>query len=525
MSRFQGSSGISNALVTWAVTIGGLLLSLYVGKQIAGENFKFLAMIFAIGFAMVVALSLGKYYWILIPVLGSLTGSISLLPIPFSYAELGTIAAVGLFVVHIALKKTTLGFETNILDLLLILNLAWLTVAYIRNPIGFRFTGGDTMGGREYVNVAMAVGGYLVLCHNRVSAKLASKMPYIIVIPGVFAGCILIVTQYVPALGRFVYPFYSGVSITDFAFSTISGNEASRITGFGTIAKPIGLLLCAVYPPITLFLPNHPIRCATFLGCWVMVFLSGFRNMVVSFVAYIGISTFLRKRWSDFWVFGMIAIVMLGFLVGLQGSGFGLPYTFQRALSFIPLVDWDSAAVRAGADSAQWRFDMWDAAWNTDKYIKDKVLGDGFGFSAADFGSIMDVELGGGTGFIGGSVQEAWMIRGSFHSGPLSAIRFVGIIGLIFFTMAMLYMAYYSVKIVNETQGTPFFTWALFLAIPLVYLPFEYYIIFGGYNYALPIMAITTGYMKMLKLSFNQWKNEEKAAAKPKQGQESLILS
>ena len=505
MSRFQGTNGLGNAIVLWTATLGGLLLALLIGKAVAGGNFKFLAMMVAVGVSITAALAIGKNYWMLIPIMGSLAGSISVLPVPFSYSELGAIGAIALYCVHIAFKKSTFGFKTNLVDFLIILNIAWLVVAYARNPIGFRFSGGDTMGGRDYFKVMIAFGSYVVLANSLVSPKLAKKLPYILVVPGIIMGLFLAATQYVPSLGRIVYPFYGAVSIQDFAYFASGGEEASRITAFADVGKSLTILLCALFPPVSLVLPGYPVRFGAFALACFAVLISGFRNAVISIAAYVSIGTGLRQRWSDFWLFAGIGLLAICLVVLLQASGFSLPYTVQRSLSFIPFVDWDSKAVIAGENSKQWRYEMWDAAWNTDKYIKNKLLGDGFGFSAADFNAIMDVELGGGTGFIGGADQEAWLVRGSFHSGPLSTIRFVGIIGLLLFTAAMLAMAANAFKLVNATRGSPFFPWAVFTAIPVIYLPFEYYAIFGAYNSAFPTMILTAGYMKLLEFSFRAW--------------------
>jgi hypothetical protein len=81
---------------------------------------------------------------------------------------------------------------------------------------------------------------------------------------------------------------------------------------------------------------------------------------------------------------------------------------------------------------------------------------------------------------LGGSDRENFMITGSFHSGPLSTIKFIGVVGLCLYYPLMCYMAMAAWRLCKRARGTKAFTLALFVGIPIIYEPFNFVVIFGG---------------------------------------------
>ena len=69
---------------------------------------------------------------------------------------------------------------------------------------------------------------------------------------------------------------------------------------------------------------------------------------------------------------------------------------------------------------------MWKEIPKGTRYISNKIMGDGFGFSRAELSAMERQQF-----LIGEISQEDSMIIGSFHNGPLSAVRFVGIVGML----------------------------------------------------------------------------------------------
>jgi hypothetical protein len=106
------------------------------------------------------------------------------------------------------------------------------------------------------------------------------------------------------------------------------------------------------------------------------------------------------------------------------------------------------------------------------------VLGDGFGFDPSELRGWaamnalrMDTSEG---------LQDYFLVTGGYHSGPVSAIRFVGVVGLILFVTLLFANAKYAYSIILKSKGTPFFTLALFLGLGVIYSPLGFIFIYGS---------------------------------------------
>jgi hypothetical protein len=137
--------------------------------------------------------------------------------------------------------------------------------------------------------------------------------------------------------------------------------------------------------------------------------------------------------------------------------------------------------------------------WFEDRWIKDKVLGDGFGFTRHDLQIMQSAVIGGGPGFIGGPQQEAFMITGGYHNGPLSAIRYGGLVGLFFVGLLLVLLAARAVRLINQTRGSPLFISALFVCLPVVFAPAGFVFMAGAYDNALQDSFFSWGLMKILQ--------------------------
>jgi len=504
-----------NAIVLAIILISSIIIATALGQRAASGDIRSLAIFFGAALCMTVVLMAGKKYWLLIPLTGAFSGSIGILPVPFSYAELGTIAAVGMYVLHLCLKQANFGFRIRRLDLFLIINLAYLVTVWVRNPAGFLFANSDIIGARPYFTIIMNAAAYIVLSQQSVGEKLGRRFIYIMAVPAIMTGALSTFTLLVPSASRVIYPFYTGVNIEAFGENdnSMMGDDPQRITGFADLANPIIQVLCSVYRPLNLITPTHVVPFTIFMAAMVMIGLSGFRNRLIATAGYMAIASALRRKTADIVVLGACGALAILTLAAVHVAGLTLPFTFQRALSFIPFIDWDPNAVADAQTSSQWRFDMWHDAWYRPGIIRNKLLGDGFGFRVEDFRAMQDQLLSQGIGFLGAPVYEAHLVMGSFHSGPLSAIRFAGIVGLILFLILMYAAARESARLVQEAENTPYHTWAIFLSLPLIYQVFEYIFVFGAYNAQFPAIIISIGYLRLLDNSIRKWKQEKQAVA------------
>ncbi|GAT31761.1 hypothetical protein TSACC_2155 [Terrimicrobium sacchariphilum] len=485
-----------NALVAFVVIALGLFGALFAGVFVARGNELYLAMGFVVLVGLTIALTLGRNYWMLIFATMGLSGSASVLPLPFSFAELGTLATFGLMIPYIALKRVRFNPRWEWSDYLLLINFAYLVTVWVRNPAGVRIFETEIVGGRAYVTVVIAMMGYFVLRNVFPSSRFVRWAPLVIAIPYLIHAGINVITQHFPVLGRVIYPIYSGVDVSDLIAADTS-SENSRLTAYGMVTYPLILLLCAYFRPITLL---NPFNFLGFIGLCVAIVsiaLSGFRSAIFQLVGLMSVGTILRKRWSELIILVTIGTISLVGLVGLHAAGVQLPYGLQRAVSFLP-IGLDEAAKANADETTEWRVDMWKDAWNTPEVINNKVLGDGFGFRQDVLRLIMQ-RLMSGTEMVGAKSYELHMLQGSFHSGPLSAIRFVGIVGFALMLVWMLALFVQSIRLVRKATGTPAAAWAIYTAMPLVYLPFGYIVIFGDYPPTLIAMIYATGTLSAIE--------------------------
>ena len=133
--------------------------------------------------------------------------------------------------------------------------------------------------------------------------------------------------------------------------------------------------------------------------------------------------------------------------------------------------------------------------------IKDWWFGDGFGANLED--AIVLAK---------GNNTEFAMLTGGFHSGPLTAIRYVGICGLALLYLLSISAAFYSYRCVNECRGTPLFPVAIYFAIQLIWGPIHYAFVFGAYNVYLPELLFQVACLRLLFRMSGELK--QKAVAK-----------
>jgi drug/metabolite transporter (DMT)-like permease len=220
-------------------------------------------------------------------------------------------------------------------------------------------------------------------------------------------------------------------------------------------------------------------------------------------------AAFLRERFIG--VFKVLFILVL-FATGgvlLTFLPLKIPFTFQRTLSFLP-GNWDQEAVLDAKGSTEWRLDMWKEVITSDRYIHNKILGDGFGLPRTDYEAQLSSFMTGVNAYEGKlAAQESFMINGDFHSGPLSLVRFVGVVGGALFLTLLFMMASYSYKLIEKSHGTPFEFCTLFVCIPLFVEPIFYLFIFGDFKAELPSTLYNIGFMNMISASITMYKNKE----------------
>lgn len=421
--------------------------------------------------------------WVLLPISWYLTGRLPWLPIPFTVRDLCFMAAIFFFTLFFATRALPWRRKTSTLDYLIYINLAYLAIVFARNPVGFWAMQSSMVGGRPYFEIGLAFGAFMILSRVQINDFIAKIFPLFFIIPAWCVAVLDVIGRLIPQTAYPLAMMYSGVGSRGLtgAFQEEAQLGETRMTGMQNAGVSLVLALCAKYNPITMISPLYPMRALLLAIAFVAIFLSGYRSVLLFAMVAFVLSALLRGRLKDLWIAGSVMLLAIVVLVSLQGSVLQLPRTMQRALSWLP-GDWDQAAVADAEGSTQWRVEMWGWAWNDNRILRDRTWGQGFGLSLDDMSLIASSLMAGqgGQNLLGGSDRESFMITGALHSGPLSTIKYIGVVGLALYYPLMCYMALLAWRLCINSRGTKAFTLALFVGIPIIYEPFNFVVIFGG---------------------------------------------
>ena len=439
----------------------------------------------------------------LIPLFGSFSGSVAVLPGNLKLGEIAILIAFGTTVSLAAMKFIPRLPRWNGYDGLLFLNLIYLATVFARNPVGVLMFQSDIIGGRPYFEIAIALLAYLALQHVTLTAKQATIIPILAGFGVVANTCLSAATVFFPSLAEILFPIYSGVVISgqneSIELKNDSDTRQAYLAGYG---NTVGSIAVSFWNPLRLFFFTNTLSSLTYFSAVVAILLSGFRSSLTALIVLTALSVYFRNGLGAVARLAVIGLTSLVLIIGCQSIGFKLPLPAQRALSFLP-GEWDARATSDAQGSSEWRFEMWRVALSDDRYIRDKLLGDGFGFRVEDIQGFQS--MGGMEGTTPEQVQDYFLTTGIYHSGPISSIRFVGAIGLVLITVFMIVLARYAWKLVGRSKETPFFVVALFVCSPAIYAPFGYWFIFGTADLAYAGGALTLGFLNVLDRSLNAY--------------------
>ncbi len=486
----------------------GILFALFAGNYVAEEDYTPIAAV--LGFLVVVTMifGVGQSIYALIPICWGLTGKISVLPLPFDVRQLVIMLACGLFIPAIIFKSKMRKPPFESIDLWIWINLLYIATTFIRNPVGVAAIGGSArVGGKPYVDVTLGLMAYLMLSRFRISPKFASALPMYMVFVSAFTAFAGGVAMLVPSAGYVLGKFYSAFLDSsyyaggDAVQAVVGETRLGFLTGLGSSL----ILFCiSSVNPIQLIRIQNLKLLIFYCSGYILILLGGFRNGIIAAVLQTAVAIFIRDRFV-----GIVKFLFLAFIIALGGillsySSVNLPYTFQRALCFLP-GNWDETAKSDARGSSEWRFEMWKMALTSDKYIKSKFLGDGFGFLREDFERGVDMMLG-RTSLAANEVeQEQFMLGGDFHSGPVSTIRFVGYVGLVLFLILLVKSISCGTNLIRKATGTPFQKISLFIGIPIIIYPIFFVFVFGDYRTAIVDLLYYVGMMKLLTFSLQDY--------------------
>ncbi len=479
------------AVAALAVTI--ILGSFILGSAVAQVDLiklgGFVVAVVAIGLFII----LKKNVWILIPIFFSWSGNVGILPIPFSVSNLSIMFCLAVFGLQVGTRRERIRWRPGTIDFFIGLVLVSVMISFVLNPVGIRAFGSTGLvGGRPYFEVIVGLLGYIMLCSVRPNADWLNRAPVFTMIMAAVMAVGGTIAFFIPQTGIILYQFYSGF-LPDVK-ELLGGNELDKGTGVGRsgylspLAVSLAYFIYAKRAPIANLSPTHTKSLLGLMIAAVLSLLSGFRGVLGGQGIFFVIASTAWQGFRGFLLTIMIAVVALSGIYFISAT-VTLPDRIQRPLSFLP-GEWDRRVKDTGSESTDWRVGMWEEALYGDG-IQNKVLGDGFGIRSTEVSyyrkrlAMRQISTQ--------EEQQYYILTGNLHSGPLTAIRYVGVIGFILYTILIIYIAVRFFRLWRSCINRREAVLVGFFALPATYLPLKYLFVFGSFNVDFPQSLITAG--------------------------------
>jgi hypothetical protein len=479
----NASASIRNIIIV----VGALALSIWLGISIVTDQTE--TIINGAGVALLITcIFLGRRIWLLLIFFSALN-----VPVirGFGTTEIGQMLFIGFTVIITLMRRQPFKFNFGEKELWMLVFAGCVLQVYLRNPVGLNIFGAGNVGARPYFMVTITFLASMLLGNIVVSPseiRWAFRLSIIGSLLGVFLGHLR------SGIGGGPVAFEQGSQLDD-------GSGPARIAILSVLTVEIARIIASFISPLRALL--HPFWVIIMLFCFVAAPLSGYRTTVatVGLIMILGIA----YRSGGLATFGSL-------LAGATGLGLlafvnlvnPLPGNIQRALSPFPGT-WEKKHTEGADESTKWRVDMWKEALFTDYWIKNKILGDGLGFTRAELTMMEDLKSGAGGGNLDSRnsgmtrQQEAMMVTGGYHSGPVQTVRIVGYVGLLVLVLFMIRMAMHAHRQILRCRGTEWFPISLYCGIPVIALPPVFILVFGDFARDASAVLFSYGMISLLE--------------------------
>jgi len=328
----------------------------------------------------------------------------------------------------IAIVERTINSEKRFLrapvmtwPLLYILGMVVVT-AQLTGGIGLHALGGDTGGGKKYITLFVGVAIYFALVSQKIPRERWKFYLMLYMLTGL-TGVISDLFPVLPSPLNLINLLFPPAMATD--QDVIIGT--TRLRAFSAAFSIMPAYLLARYGLRGIFMAGRLWRPILFSAGFILTMLGGYRSFLGTFAMLCFLMLFLEGLHYT----RLSALLVLGGVLGallLGAFSDKLPFTFQRAMSFLPFK-WETEAVMDAQGSSEWRYAIWRATWpKVPGYL---LLGKGFALSQEDYQNIGQGAFAAlGTSHID-AAEDTLAISSDFHSGPLSTLIPFGIWGAI----------------------------------------------------------------------------------------------
>lgn len=496
----------SSKLKIFVIVALASFVALYLGVAAATAQIEAILWISG-GLFVVFILSLGRYVWTLIPICSVFAGTLTFVPgYPSPWYAVTPVVTL-MLLSRFLMRKAEFRYRFCWMDLLMVLQILALVQAYLRNPTGLAVLGStDAIGGRPYMDYSMAIFAYFLLASVKTDMRTVKRVILCMVILSFADQFLMASTSFSGTLSQAVGKFYSNVDYSSNAAGAAYSFDlgTTRFTSLAGLGVVLSQILFSFNRPLECFLPFRPLRFLWTLFTIAVIMLSGFRSNLIKMICFFVAGTVIRRKPIDFILAAAPAVILLSAILIVGPKS--LPMAAQRTISFLPIeVD---ASIRESAEgSSDWRFEMWRLVLTSDRYIKNKILGDGFGFSAAEQEAQTQDALG--LRKYSGDSIDAFIAKGSYHGWHVEAIRFTGAMGLVVGLLILFVFARHAWVVINYHHGTEYFPFVVFIGIPFLIEPFFTLFVFGSYKGSFITYIAMSG---MLRLVYGLYMVDQRSA-------------
>ena len=470
------------------------IVAVFVGINVVTAQYETIAWVVGVS-VIVVCLAMGTKVWLLIPFLGAMSLTVSFPGRPTTMLVAQALV-LSFSALQLIIRRLNCKIQIRELEIWMLLLFAMVVQVYIRNPVGFNVFGGSTVGAKPYVLFVAAILTSFLLCWLRVPAKEIRYAVWLSIIGGLINLVISVLGRAIPVLG-----YYTGTAGTveaSYSDQVEDVGKATRISYLGIFSENLSLWISSFKSPFLACF--HPLWLPLLFICFGAAAMSGFRNDVaaIGLTFLVGIYYYggIKQLLTSFGL-GALALIAL-IVVNLVAP---LPPNIQRSLSFLPGT-WEERYVSDAEASSDWRVELWEEVLYTDRWISNKWIGDGLGFTARELGYQQSLQLTQmtGTGLSGFDAHREFLLANAdYHSGPLQTIRVIGYFGLALLMIFQIRVVVYAHRQIQRCRGTEWFPVALFIGIPLIWFPVFFTLIYGESGRAAVVLFIGSGMLRLLE--------------------------
>ncbi len=468
--------------------------AVYLGYAAATAQFEAAAWVVG-GIGLTTCLALGRRIWLIMPFMTTVALAFPLPGQPNTHLA-GQIIVVIFSILLFLTRRLPLRYRFTSIELWMLLLIACVLQVYLRNPVGLNAFGSQMVGGKPYFFFALNTIIAFIMIGMVVPPIELKWVMRLTVVAAAINFALSVVGYYAPGIGKWIGTASYSAIVGEDTSKAVDDTVATRVGFMASYTEYLSrLIISKMSPLLCLF---HPLWLLLLFSTFAGAAVSGFRSVFGTLVMTYVIGVLYRGGFAQLVVSALLAVVMLAG-VSVVNMITPLPPNIQRSLSFLPGT-WDQKQILDAEGSSEWRFEMWKLALTSDKYIRNKWLGDGLGMTVEQLQKSIALKEQRARG-IGGldTHRESVMISGDFHSGPVQTIRVIGYIGLLVLIINFIVVGVHAHRQIMRCRGTEWYPYALFIFSKAIYYPFVFLFIFGDFMTGTSVMLVMIGYIRLFE--------------------------